>query len=368
MNSNRIFPVFFIIVVVMVQPVLALGENKEQPMAIKEDAGKLYVGYDSGKIRVFDSATLELLGTFTAERDFIFSIETDNDNVYYGTDYSNASTAVTASMTKDGHLTAAENNNDFVLAMTIDSGKLYTCQRSGEMKVHSLPDLTLLGLMNNSGLCWSITTDDKYVYAAVGNQTYVQDKSTLKEITEINAHKGVIRSVHVDEDNIYTVSDDNTLKIWNKTDFSLEKTMAVQAPFRLAGSDNFLYVTSREKILVLNRTGEMVATLNSDGSEVFDMYLSGKLLYATHKDGTVRIWDTSSMQNTRTSQVFTHESQQWALFDIVTDMFYVLLVIGVVGFAATTLYERKKKKKAVSAAATPTQSPVTPATPSVPQQ
>lgn len=347
-------------------PAFATGDTIEQPLSLKVDAGKLYVGYDHGKIRVFDSSTLELLNTFNAGAGYVFSIETDANNIYYGTDKVNMTVSRTVAITKAGEPIAAVNGTDFVLGMAIDGGKIYTCERTGVINVRSIPNLKLLGVINNTGLCRSVRVDGRYIYAPTGfGNIGVWDKASLRQIKNISVASDFVRSLWDDSNNLYSVSDDSTFSIWNKTDFSMILRKEIKDPWEMTGDSRYLYATSARNIIVMNKTGAEVATLQTPGQgvSVFDLYVSGNLLYAAHQDGTVRIWNTDTFQNTVTSEVFTVKSNKFSFLPSVTDIFYVLLVIGVAGFIGTSLYDRRKKKvAAIQSISPPTeQAPAKPA-------
>lgn len=331
-------------------PAIAAGDMAEQPLSLKDDAGKLYVGYDSGKIRVFDSFTLQLLETFDAGIMHLFSLETDKNNIYYGTDQNITRPARTFSITKAGELVTYKDNNDIVLSMKIADGRLYTCLRNGMIRIFSTPDLALLGSINNSGLCRSVRVDEKYIYATSAEKIGVWNRTSLKEIRTIDAHTDVVRALWDDASNLYSVADDNTFKIWSKTDFSLKKEDALMHPWAMAGDGSNIYATSDRSIAVMNKNENTEAALRTPGEAIsaFALHVSGNKLYAAYQDGTVRIWDTTTFQNTVTSGIFTIGNEQSQLITIATYAFYALLVAGVAGFIATSLYERRKKKTTVA--------------------
>ena len=351
--KTLIIATVFLLLLLNCTVVLAAGEITEQPLSIKEDSGKLYVGYDSWKIRVFDSSDLKLLNTFTSQARFIASVETDDDNIYYGTDVSyTMNTSVITVITKEGQNVSSKEGTDFFLSILVNDGKFYDCQRYGDVEVRSVPDLKVLAKANNSGFCTSVRVDDNYIYSASEKRILVWGKGNLSKVAEITAHTGRIRALWDDNERIYSISDDNTLKIWNKTGFALLGTQNLKNPWTLTGHGNYLYTTSNRDIVALNRDGDIITTMNSGGaSSVYNLYATDKALYAANDDGTVRAWDTKTFNNTVTSQVFQYTPAKYQQLGLIQIVSYALLAVGIVGFVAMTIRGRRKKKKAASAAA-----------------
>ncbi|MFH0869197.1 MAG: hypothetical protein V1839_03145 [archaeon] len=343
-------------VLLLLTSVAARGEIVEQPLSLKEDGGKLYASYMYAKIRVFDSKTLDILDTFAAERGHIFSIETDSKNIYYGTDSSMQNISNIVAIAKNGDFLASENSTGMILALLISDGKLYACESTKSVKIYSLPTLKLLGAMENTGLCKNVRVDENYIYATNLEKISIWNKTSLKEIMKITAHSNIIEAMWDDKNSIYTVSDDKTLKAWNKADFSLKNKINITYPWTMTGDDNFIYATSKEKILVLNKTSlKTVKTLNFGGITTFGMYVTNDFIYAAQDDGAIRMWDKETFQEVAASKLFQTKKLKWIMVDLTANIFYILLAIGIIGFVAVTILEKKKKDKASN---TPAQAPV----------
>ncbi len=370
MSSARIVSATTIAMVLLGCAAFAAGETIEQPLSIREDAGKLYVSYDTGRIRVLDPSTLELLDTFTAERRFIPSIWTDDDNVYYGGSVSVATnTSVIVAITKNGENVSSMEGTDIFLSVLMDSGRLYDCQRNGIVEVRSVPDLKILFSANNSGFCGSVRVDDRYVYSTAEKKIIIRDKDDLSKVAEISAHNDRTRALWDDEDMLYSVSDDSTLKVWNKTGFSLIRNQTLKNPWALTGHGNRLYATSNEKIMVLTKDGGTITVLHENGMSVYSLYVTDSTLYAADQGGTVRSWDTATFNNTGASQIFQYTQEKYQQLNLIQTVSYALLAASVSGLAILFLRDRHKKKVAAQAVpATPAQPPANPAPPSSPQQ
>ncbi|MFH0829836.1 MAG: hypothetical protein V1887_01590 [Candidatus Aenigmatarchaeota archaeon] len=337
---------------------LAVGEVTDKPLAIREDAGRLYVSYDQGRIRVFDSSTLELLNEFTAEGKFIPAIETDDDNIYYGTGVGGTNTSFIMAITKGGETVSSAEGRDIFLSVLIHDGRLYDCQRNGIVEIRSVPDLKVLFSANNSGFCGSVRVDDKYVYSTAEKKIIIRDKKDLSKVAEISADSDRIRALWVDNEKLYSIADDSALKIWNKTDFSQIGNQSLNNPWALTGYGDMIFSTSDRGLVALDRSGNIIATMNSNGIEVYGLYATDKALYGTHQDGTVRIWDTKTFNNTVASQIFQYTPAKYQNLELIQAVSYVLLAVGVIGFVALTIRDRRRKKKAISATATPPAEPI----------
>ena len=85
-------------------------------------------------------------------------------------------------------------------------------------------------------LCWkgnqipinSITVDDKHIYLGRFDGKIIQlkidfERKQIQKIKELKCHNGIIRKLMIDKKTLYSASEDNTVKLWNKYDFKFIK-------------------------------------------------------------------------------------------------------------------------------------------------
>jgi len=117
-----------------------------------------------------------------------------------------------------------DNSSDFDLgSILVDKNKIYFSKRNSGLVVVDKHDYENVKYLNkDKGSIWALDQDDNMIYfGGVDKNIYSFCKSTLSESTIFSGHKGNVHFIYSFKEYIVSVSADNSIIIWNKSNGSI---------------------------------------------------------------------------------------------------------------------------------------------------
>lgn len=244
--------------------------------AIAHDGTYLYTAGDDGQLHLWSRETLSHHNAIELTESNLLSITTDMDYVYVGSSLDDASlhvrrrsamtpaiilkdeySSILALTTTKNEIVAGRSNGniDFwnrhdwekiasisskhhiVLSVITDSEYLYAGGIDDFVSVFRLSDFGhVLNLEGHDADVFSLAVDSDFVYSGSGeiwwggpgsprppsfeSSIRVWDKNTWTCIKILDGHTDNVNSVQTDDKHVYSVSDDGSLRVYNKTDWT----------------------------------------------------------------------------------------------------------------------------------------------------
>lgn len=195
----------------------------------------------------------------------------------------------------------------FPVSLKTDGNLLYVANKDGTIEVWDARSGSLEERFQTGIPSFSFEKDGTSFYIGSSNRFFVLDL-TGHVVKEINVSGStVISSIALDKDysRLYTGSWDNTIRVWNMEDWSLERAMEEhKLPVSaLALDDRYLYSASvavkvwdRQTLaFVKNLTTQTDwKTARREGYPIVSIIVEDDKIYTGHINGNIRIWDLTT--------------------------------------------------------------------------
>ncbi|MHA1637717.1 MAG: hypothetical protein ACTSUO_01125 [Candidatus Thorarchaeota archaeon] len=210
--------------------------SKQDLPALSMDSDFLFTGsvYDDPIIRVWDKKDLDLVSELEGHTSSILSLFSTEDYLYSGS--ADGSVIIWRKSDWVKH-SSIDSGHQIVLSLDVDADYIYVGGINNCTNVFRKSDNTLLtSLEGHNANVFSLATDEKFVYSGSGEIWWggpgsprppsfesairVWDKTTWECIAILSGHSDNVNALAVDDSLIYSVSDDGTLRVNVKSNWS----------------------------------------------------------------------------------------------------------------------------------------------------
>lgn len=302
--------------------VSVLDDHTDYVFNVFVDDDYIYTGSEDKRMGVWSKTDFQSVMMATGHTAWVSRIGTDDDYIYSG---SGDKTIRVWRKTDFSHVATLEGHTDWITSLVVEGPYIYSSSADGTVRIWNRADFSLEKVLDGQGMFLGVlhvVGDYLFIRGADRNLRILKwvdaeppaaplsnppsgEEYTL--FTSLYIGRGYsVLDVHVDEDYVYTCSDDKNARVWSKKDFSLLKvleghTSNVDGIF---ADEDYIYTASNDKTArVWDRSDfSLVTTLLGHSGVVSSVYADKDYIYTASADDTARIWSRSNFSSIATLQ------------------------------------------------------------------
>jgi WD40 repeat protein len=231
-------------------------------LSIAIGANRIYIGgsYNEAYITVLSKDSLDVTNVLKEHASSILDMKLDDDLLVSGSADDEVILRNLPDMTFQGSVVVG---NHIVQSLEIDSKHIYVGGIGDFVGVYRRSDLGLVTkLLGHEADIFSLAVDGRFVYSGSGEVWWggpgsprppsfesairVWEQSDWECIAVLEGHEDNVNAILVDDDLVYSVSDDGTLRTYHKSDWSQAATrdLMTKALTAMTSDDEFLFIGS----------------------------------------------------------------------------------------------------------------------------